>query len=190
MKILPDNELPDVLVIEPDVYADARGFFCQTWSQSGYAEAGLAATFVQDNVSRSVRGVLRGLHFQNPHPQAKLVYVLEGAVLDVAVDIRRGSPTFGGWCGVELSADNHRQVFIPEGFAHGFYVVSDIAVVAYKCTGGYRPDCEATVRWCDPGIGIRWPTNEPILSAKDQKASLLQELGDHLPNYDGALRRR
>ena len=183
MKFIRTDMLPDVVMVEPDVFTDARGYFCQTWSRPAYHAAGLAETFVQDNVSRSQRGVLRGLHFQNPLPQAKLVYVLEGCVLDVAVDIRRGSPTFGRWHGVELSAANHRQLFIPEGFAHGFCVLSESALVAYKCSQVYRPDCDAAIRWSDPEIGIEWPIRKPILSVKDESAPFLQDIMDQLPRY-------
>jgi dTDP-4-dehydrorhamnose 3,5-epimerase len=183
MKVI-DTDLPGVVLVEPKVFADPRGFFAETWNHARYEEVGLPGTMVQDNLSSSSRGVLRGLHFQFPHPQGKLVYVLEGEVLDVAVDIRLGSPTFGRWVGVTLSAANKRQLYIPEGFAHGFCVVSQRALVAYKCTELYRPDCDAGIAWNDPEIGVQWPVTEPILSAKDQASPYLSEIPPHrLPRY-------
>jgi dTDP-4-dehydrorhamnose 3,5-epimerase len=178
MKVTP-TDLPEVLVLEPRVFGDARGFFMESWNQRVFDEAtraasGVTCTFVQDNHSRSARGVLRGLHFQRPpHAQGKLVRVAAGAVFDVAVDIRRSSPRFGRWVGVELSADNHRQLWIPPGFAHGFAVLSDSADVLYKTTDYHAPDCEGAIRWDDPRLNIAWPELgcEPILSAKDAQAS-------------------
>lgn len=162
--------LPGLLVIEPRVFADARGFFLEAFHVEKYAAHGIPGRWSQDNVSRSVRGTLRGLHYQRHHPQAKLVSVTRGAVWDVAVDLRRQSPTFGQWFGTELNDENHRQMYIPVGFAHGFCVLSETADFAYKCTELYRPDDERTVLWNDPELGIAWPDIEPrILSGKDQQ---------------------
>ncbi len=183
MKVI-ETELPGVLILEPEVFGDKRGFFMETWNQRRYEEAGLPARFVQDNLSFSARGVLRGLHFQNPNPQGKLVSVLQGEVFDVALDVRVGSPTFGEWVGVYLSADNKRQLYIPEGFAHGFAVTSDVALFSYKSTDYYNPRIEGTVLWNDPHVGIEWPVDDPTLSAKDQIASPLREIPtDLLPRY-------
>lgn len=170
---LSQLRLPGVLLFEPRVFRDERGFFMESWNEERYAAVGLDAGFVQDNVSFSHRGVLRGLHFQNPMPQGKLVSVLSGSVFDVAVDLRIDSPTFSEWVGEELSADNLHQMYVPEGFAHGFLVTSDTAVVTYKCTAPYAPEYERSVRWDDPEIGIEWPIAEPVLSAKDAAAPLL-----------------
>lgn len=168
MKI-QETELPGVLLIEPHVFADDRGFFKETYQKQRYAEAGMAAEFVQDNYSRSGRGTLRGLHFQIQHPQRKLVQCLRGEVFDVAVDLRRGSPTFGKWAGRILSEANHRQLYVPSGFAHGFYVVSELAEIYYKCDDYYYPEHERSLLWNDPAIGIKWPLDgEPILSKKDK----------------------
>ncbi|MCX8048046.1 MAG: dTDP-4-dehydrorhamnose 3,5-epimerase [Methylohalobius sp.] len=181
MKVTP-TDLPDVLLIEPDVFGDARGFFLETWNQKRYRELGLTANFVQDNLSLSRRGILRGLHYQWPHPQGKLVQVLVGTVFDVAVDIRRGSPTFGRWVGVELSAENHFQLYIPEGFAHGFCVLSDEALFAYKCTEFYYPNAEHSVLWSDPELDITWPVIDPLLSDKDRCGRRLKDIpAQHLP---------
>ncbi len=183
MKVI-ETELPEVLLIEPKVFGDARGFFMETWSRSRYADAGIPVDFVQDNVSFSQRGVLRGLHFQNPDTQGKLVYVLRGAVFDVAVDIRVGSPHFGRWVGVSLSADNKCQLYIPPGFAHGFCVTSDEVLFAYKCTDSYNPAAEGTVRWDDPDIGIAWPVSAAQVSDKDRRGSLLKDWPrQRLPQY-------
>ena len=184
MKFLP-TELPGVVIVEPDVHRDARGWFVETWSAPKYAAGGIEATFVQDNHSHSVRGTLRGLHAQTPHAQAKLLRAAVGEIFDVAVDIRRGSPTFGKWVGVVLSAETGRQIYIPEGFAHGFCVLSETADLAYKCTDVYVPQDEITLRWDDPAIGIRWPIAEPLLSPRDASAKTLAELGDRLPVYRG-----
>ena len=159
--------LAGVLVIEPEVFADERGFFMETYHQRRYAEHGLAETFVQDNCSHSSRAVLRGLHYQLEHAQAKLVSVITGRIYDVAVDIRRGSPTFGRWVAEILSQDNHRQLFTPAGFAHGFCVLSDTADVMYKCTDFYAPGDEYGILWSDPKLNIDWPIKQPVLSAKD-----------------------
>jgi dTDP-4-dehydrorhamnose 3,5-epimerase len=158
-----------LLTIEPKVFGDARGFFMETWNRERYREAGLDWNFVQDNVSLSRRGILRGLHFQNPAPQGKLVFVLQGEVFDVAVDIRRSSPTFGKWHGLVLSAENKRQFYIPPGFAHGFVVLSETALFHYKCTEFYSPKDEMAIRWDDPDIGVEWPLTEPLLSERDVK---------------------
>ena len=159
--------LPGVLILEPKVFGDARGFFMETWNRSRYAEAGLPGEFVQDNVSYSRHGVLRGLHYQSPRAQGKLVHVLEGEVFDVAVDVRVGSPTFGRWAGATLSAQNRRQLWIPPGFAHGFCVTGETALFYYKCTELYAPEHEGSILWNDPAIGIAWPLEHPTLSAKD-----------------------
>ena len=181
-----ETDLPGVLLVEPKVFGDERGFFMETWNGARYGEAGLPGHFVQDNLSFSARGVLRGLHFQNPDQQGKLVYVLQGEVFDVAVDIRAGSPTFGGWVGVTLSAENKRQLYVPEGFAHGFLVTGDSALFAYKCTAPYNAAAEASVLWNDPEIGIQWPSDAPVLSEKDRAAPLLGELPpERLPRYRG-----
>jgi dTDP-4-dehydrorhamnose 3,5-epimerase len=172
-----ETSLPGVLLIEPQVFADPRGFFLETWHQERYRDAGLPDAFVQDNVSRSVRGSLRGLHFQEPQAQGKLVSVLEGRIYDVAVDVRVGSPGFGSWAGATLSEENHHQLYIPEGFAHGFCVVSETALVSYKCTRPYAPQTERTLRWDDPAIGISWPIEAPRVSAKDAAGRTLKELG-------------
>jgi dTDP-4-dehydrorhamnose 3,5-epimerase len=162
--------LADVLVIEPLVRTDERGFFLETWHEGRYSEAGIALRFVQDNHSRSVQGVLRGLHYQVVRPQGKLVRVVVGEVYDVAVDLRRASPTFGRWVGVILSETSQRQLWIPPGFAHGFYTLSPTADLLYKCTDYYAPEHDRTLRWDDPSVGIEWPLVEgrpPILSPKD-----------------------
>ena len=158
-----------LLTIEPKVFGDARGFFLETWNLDRYRAAGLDADFVQDNLSFSRRGILRGLHFQNPKPQGKLLQVLLGEVFDVAVDIRRSSPTFGKWHGLVLSAENKRQFYIPPGFAHGFVVLSETALFHYKCTEVYSPKDEMAIRWDDPDIGVEWPLKEPLLSDRDVK---------------------
>lgn len=169
-------ELQGLLIVEPQVFGDARGFFMETWNRRRYAEAGLDAVFVQDNISVSRRGALRGLHCQNPNAQGKLVSVLQGEVFDVAVDLRQSSPTFGKWHGLHLSSDNKRQFFIPAGFAHGFAVLSDSAMFHYKCTDMYSPKDELTIRWDDPEIGIQWPLTNPTLSAKDMKGLRLRDV--------------
>ena len=170
------TSLPGVVIIEPKVFPDARGFFVETYHQDRYRSCGIQAQFVQDNLSRSSYGVLRGLHYQHPYSQGKLVQVLEGEVWDVAVDIRRDAETFGCWTAVTLSADNKKQFYIPPGFAHGFCVLSPTALFSYKCTDFYHPECDAGVRWNDPDIGIEWPIAEPILSDKDKKQPLLRDI--------------
>ena len=184
MRITP-TALPEVLLVEPTVHRDERGFFLETWHATKYAEAGLDARFVQDNHSRSRRGTLRGLHAQLARPQGKLVRASLGEIYDVAVDIRLGSPNFGRSVGYLLSAENFRQLWIPEGFAHGFCVVSEVAEMQYKCTDLYDPTSEITVAWDDPALGIEWPVREPLLSAKDQQGRRLAALGEHeLPRYE------
>lgn len=178
--------IPGVIIIEPDVYRDPRGVFLETYHQGRYAEAGIPGPFVQDNYSWSIRGTLRGLHYQEPHAQGKLVMVMEGAVYDVVVDIRKGSPTFGKWHGVELSADNRKQMYIPPGCAHGFCVTSDHAAFLYKCTDFYSPKNERGVLWNDPALGISWPITTPLLSAKDQAYRPLAQLDAELPRYQPA----
>ena len=184
MKITPTG-IPDVLLIEPDVFGDARGFFLESWHAQKFAAQGLDVNFVQDNHSRSSRGVLRGLHYQLEQPQGKLVRVVCGSVFDVAVDIRRGSPTFGQWAGAELSGDNHQQLYVPPGFAHGFCVLSESADFLYKCTDYYAPQDEYGIRWNDPDIGIDWPSEDFTISDKDASNGLLRELDDKLPRYEG-----
>jgi dTDP-4-dehydrorhamnose 3,5-epimerase len=183
MKISP-LKIPEVLLIEPDVFGDSRGFFMESWHRKKYADAGLDVDFVQDNHSRSGKGVLRGLHYQLVHPQGKLVRVVTGVVFDVAVDIRKGSPTFGQWVGAELSEDNRRQLFVPPGFAHGFCVLSDSADFTYKCTDFYAPEYEHGILWNDPAIGVNWPGSEFSISAKDASNGLLSDMGDKLPDYE------
>lgn len=166
------------LIIEPRVFGDARGFFMETWNEAAFAAAGLPLTFVQDNHSRSQKGVLRGLHFQNPQSQGKLVRVTRGAVYDVVVDLRQSSATFGQWVGVELSAENKRMFWIPEGFAHGFLTLEDDTDFLYKCTALYAPQSEHTLLWNDPGVGIKWPLDgiTPLVSEKDARGALLADL--------------
>ncbi len=169
-------ELAGLLIIEPKVFGDARGFFLESWNRQRYREAGLDLDFVQDNVSLSRRGTLRGLHFQNPKAQGKLLQVLLGEVFDVAVDLRRSSPTFGRWHALTLSGENKRQFYVPPGFAHGFYVVSETALFQYKCTELYSPKDELTLKWDDPEIGIVWPDPQPLLSEKDKKGLPLRQM--------------
>lgn len=184
MKIDP-LQISDVLLITPDVFGDSRGFFLELWNQKNYSNHGQHMPFVQDNVSKSAKGVLRGLHYQWPNPQGKLVSVLMGEVFDVAVDIRQGSPTFGQWVGATLSASNHQQLYIPPGFAHGFEVLSDEgAIFTYKCTALYTPEHDHSILWNDPAIGIKWNTQEPMLSGKDKNAlTLASTPSNHLPTF-------
>ena len=168
MRII-EAEIPGVLVIEPDVLTDSRGFFLETYHAEKYRQCGMEGPFVQDNHSQSVGGTLRGLHLQLRHMQAKLIRVIEGEVFDVAVDVRRGSPTFGRWVAVNLSAINFKQCYVPPGFAHGFCVVSAVAQVEYKCTGLYDPASEIGIAWDDPGLAIPWPVRDPILSDRDRR---------------------
>lgn len=173
MKLI-ETPLPEVKLIEPDIFGDARGFFVESWNRRSFAALGLDLDFVQDNHSRSAKGVLRGLHYQLTQPQGKLVRVARGAVFDVAVDLRRSSPNFGCWVGYELSDENGRMLWVPPGFAHGFLTLSDVADFQYKCTDFYAPEDERAILWNDPDIGIAWPLGEgevPLLSAKDAGAS-------------------
>lgn len=170
------SSLPGVLIVEPRVFQDHRGFFLETFHQEKYRKAGIDRMFVQDNHSHSRKGTLRGLHYQLHHPQAKLINVVEGEIFDVAVDIRSGSPFFGKWTGVHLSGQNKRQLFVPEGFAHGFVVLSDSADVIYKCTELYFPEDDRGVSWSDPQIGIEWPIKDPIVSVKDRQCPPLSEI--------------
>ena len=176
------TDIPGVVIIEPKLFGDHRGFFLETFRAERYASHGIYGPFVQDNLSRSARGVVRGLHLQNPNPQGKLVMVLRGRVLDVAVDVRVGSPTFGHHVAIELDDENRRQLWVPRGFAHGYTVLSDSADFFYKCDELYRPDDEIVVRWNDPGIGISWGIDSPTLSARDVAAPLLANV-ERLPIY-------
>ncbi|OQY07177.1 MAG: dTDP-4-dehydrorhamnose 3,5-epimerase [Planctomycetales bacterium 4572_13] len=175
-----------VLIFEPKVFGDRRGFFMETWNRNRYRQAGLDVEFVQDNVSSSSQGVLRGLHYQNPQPQGKLVQVLKGEVLDVAVDIRVGSPSFGKVATCLLSDENHRQFYIPGGFAHGFCVLSETALFLYKCTALYNAKTEGGLLWSDPDLGIDWQVTDPILSKKDSSLPYLKDIPmENLPVYKG-----
>lgn len=176
--------IPDVILIEPKVFGDSRGFFMETYHQEKFRELGIDKPFVQDNHSKSAKGVLRGLHYQLVNPQGKLVRAIRGEILDVAVDVRKGSPTFGKWVAEVLSEENKRQLYVPEGFAHGFLVLSDIAEVTYKCTDLYAPQHEQGVLWSDPAIGIHWPLTDVQLSEKDKISPLLADQ-QNLPLYQG-----
>jgi dTDP-4-dehydrorhamnose 3,5-epimerase len=177
-----ETGVPGLIIIEPVVHGDDRGFFMETWNSARYRAVGLPGQFIQSNLSRSGAGVIRGMHFQHPYPQGKLVSVLEGRVFDVAVDIRPDSPAFRQWAGVELSAENHRQLYVPEGFAHGFCVLGESALLSYLCTEEYRAEHDAVVAWDDPDIGIRWPIESGRLSAKDASAPRLRDIApDTLP---------
>lgn len=176
------TDLPDVFIIEMKVFADDRGSIKELWNAPRYLNHGLGVPSVQTNFSRSRKGVIRGLHYQEPHGQGKLVSVVAGEVFDVAVDIRRGSPTFGRWTGTLLSGDNHHQLWIPPGFAHGFSVLSEQADFIYQCTAPYDPSCEHAIRWDDPAIGIDWKVRDPVIAAKDRSAPLLSE-AKVLPPY-------
>ncbi len=177
-------DLPEVLLLEPKCFGDARGYFMETFSAQRYADAGINLPFVQDNISYSKKGILRGLHFQNPQGQGKLVSVLIGEVFDVAVDIRDGSPRFGRWTGAVLSAENRRQMWVPPGFAHGFIVTGEDALFSYKCTDYYNPQAEGCLLWADPAIGVDWPGITPLLSEKDRKGLRLADFPrDRLPRY-------
>jgi dTDP-4-dehydrorhamnose 3,5-epimerase len=180
------TDIDGVLIFEPKAFGDPRGFFMETWSRDRYRDAGLDADFVQDNVSSSTKGVLRGLHYQYPQPQGKLVQVLRGEVLDVAVDIRVGSPTFGRAVTCVLSEDNHKQFYVPQGFAHGFCVLSEMALFSYKCTDYYNSKTEGGVLWNDPDLAIDWPIDKPALSDKDRICPRLKDIPkDQLPVYKG-----
>jgi len=168
-----ETSLPGVLIVKPRVFGDVRGYFQETYQAERYAAAGIPGPFVQDNLSYSQKGVLRGLHFQDPNPQGKLVSVLQGEVFDVAVDLRRDSPTFGRWFGEYLSAENHWQLWVPPGFGHGFCVTSDTALFAYKCTDFYNAACEGCIAWNDPELAIDWPVSQPLVSAKDEQGMSL-----------------
>jgi len=177
------TDLPGVVVVEPEVHADGRGFFLETYHAERYRAHGIAGPFVQDNHSRSTEGTLRGLHLQVSRPQGKLVRVIEGEIYDVAVDVRRGSPTFGRFVAVTLSAANFKQCYVPQGFAHGFCVVSAAAQVEYKCTDLYDPASEIGIAWNDPAIGIPWPVHDPLLSTRDARHPTLAQAGERLPVY-------
>ncbi len=184
MKVIP-TALSGVVIIEPKVFGDARGFFLETWNAPRYEAAGMPGNFIQDNLSSSRAGVLRGLHYQKPFAQAKLLSVVDGEIFDVAVDIRRGSPDFGRWVGVMLSGENRRQLYVPPGFAHGFCVVSDTALVMYKCTEVYVSEADRAVRWDDPRIDIAWPIPDPAVSEKDGRAPVLDAIAvEDLPVYE------
>ncbi len=177
MEFIP-TDLEDVILIRPMIFQDKRGFFTETFRLNKFHKAGIRKPFIQDNLSQSVKGTLRGLHYQIVNPQAKLVMVTEGEILDVAVDIRRNSPNFGKYVSCRLSEENKELLYIPEGFAHGFFVLSERATFLYKCTDYYNPAGERGIRWNDPRIGIDWPVEEPILSEKDRSLPLLEELDD------------
>jgi dTDP-4-dehydrorhamnose 3,5-epimerase len=181
VRVLP-TAIPGVLIVEPAVHGDGRGFFLETYHAERYREHGIAGPFVQDNHTRSRAGTLRGLHLQLRRPQGKLIRVIEGEIFDVAVDVRRGSPTFGRWVGIALTADNFKQVYVPAGFAHGFAVVSPTAQVEYKCTDLYDPESELGIAWNDPALGIAWPVADPILSARDARHPALADVLDQLPS--------
>jgi dTDP-4-dehydrorhamnose 3,5-epimerase len=182
MKLLP-TPIPGVVLVEPRVHRDDRGFFVETYHTERYAAAGMPETFVQDNHSHSCRATLRGLHAQRAHPQGKLVRAIRGEIYDVAVDIRRGSPTFARSAGAILSAENFRQLYVPPGFAHGFVVMSQEAEIVYKCTDLYHPGDEIGIAWDDPELAISWPVEEPLLSAKDRDAPGLRDQWESLPTY-------
>ncbi|HUO84572.1 MAG TPA: dTDP-4-dehydrorhamnose 3,5-epimerase [Thermoanaerobaculia bacterium] len=184
MKVI-ETSLPGVLIVEPDVFEDERGFFMETFHQGRFRDLGLPTGFVQDNHSFSKRGVLRGLHYQEPNPQGKLVRAVTGTIFDVAVDIRRGSSHYGRWFGAELSEENRRQLWIPPGLAHGFCVLAETANVIYKCTALYDREGDRSIRWDDPDIGIEWPVDDPIVSAKDAAAPLLRD-ASILPAHGGS----
>ena len=178
-----ETEIPGVLIVEPDIFRDERGFFLETWSRDKLDGSVLPHEFVQDNHSRSVSGVVRGLHYQLDTPQGKLVHVARGRIFDVAVDIRLKSPTFGRWTGIELSDENLRSLWIPPGFAHGFCVLSDLADVIYKCTSPYSAADDRGVAWNDPSVGIRWPCSDPVISEKDRRWRRLDDTRADLPLY-------
>lgn len=186
VRFTPVAELPDLILIEPRVHRDERGFFLESYQKDHFAAAGIDLEFLQDNHSHSTYGVLRGLHFQHPHGQGKLIRVVRGKVYDVAVDIRRGSPTFGRWAGVTLSEEDQHLLYIPPGFAHGFVAMSAVADLCYKCTELYHPEAEGVLAWDDQSVGIRWPIAHPKLSGKDSNGATLSELesAGKLPEYD------
>jgi dTDP-4-dehydrorhamnose 3,5-epimerase len=184
VKFVP-AELAGVIVVEPDVHRDSRGYFLEAYNAQKYKAGGIDGPFVQDNNSRSMEGTLRGLHLQLRRPQGKLIRVIEGEIYDVAVDVRRGSPSFGRWVGVRLSGDNFKQCYVPPGFAHGFAVVSPIALVEYKCTDVYDPSDEIGIAWNDPALAIPWPVGQPFLSERDRRNPILAEVMDELPEWRG-----
>jgi dTDP-4-dehydrorhamnose 3,5-epimerase len=179
--------LPDVLIIEPDSFEDERGYFFEIYQKNRYVKESIDTEFIQDNLSFSIQGTLRGIHYQYPQQQAKLIQVLQGEIFDIAVDIRQGSPFFGQWTGFILSEKNKRQIFIPEGFAHGFCVTSDTAFCLYKCNNFYAPDDEQGILWSDPDLAIDWPVRDPVLSPKDTAFGFLKDIPkSRLPVYGGA----
>jgi len=181
---IQETKLPGVLILEPKVFSDDRGYFFETWNSTRYEQTGIQGPFVQDNISFSKKGILRGLHFQQPQSQGKLIQVLSGQVVDVVVDIRAGSPTYGQWIGEVLSESNHRQMYVPPGFAHGYCVTSETALFSYKCTDFYNPATEHGIIWNDPDIGIEWPTAQPVLSKKDAVYPRLKEFQpENLPQF-------
>jgi dTDP-4-dehydrorhamnose 3,5-epimerase len=182
MRLL-ETAVPGVMLVEPRVHRDARGFFLESYHEPRYRAHGIPGPFVQDNHSRSVQGTLRGLHGQSPEPQGKLVRCVEGCIWDVAVDVRLGSPSFGHHVAVELSADDFRQLYVPPGLLHGFCVLSDFAQVEYKCTRVYDPEADFSVRWNDPELAIPWPLRDPVLSDKDREAPLLRDVRERLIAY-------
>jgi dTDP-4-dehydrorhamnose 3,5-epimerase len=185
MKLSP-TAIPEVIEIEPDIYLDGRGFFMETYQKKRYGDSGILTGFVQDNLSYSVQGTLRGLHYQHPPSQAKLVQVLKGEIFDAAVDIRQGSPSFGRWVGVQLSEKDKHQLFIPEGFAHGFCVLSETALIYYKCSDFYSSQSEGGILWSDPDLSIDWPVKTPILSEKDSRYRFLRDTpNERIPIYKG-----
>jgi dTDP-4-dehydrorhamnose 3,5-epimerase len=183
VRVVPQATLPEVLIVEPDVHADGRGFFVETYHASKFRELGVSVTFVQDNHSKSVRNTIRGLHLQVGSDQAKLVRVVEGEIFDVAVDVRRGSPTFGRWTAQLLSAENFKLCYLPVGFAHGFLVRSDTAQVEYKCSDFYDPSTEVGIAWNDADLAIDWSVDSPLLSERDRKNPSLAQAMDRLPVY-------
>ena len=186
MKVTRSPNLPEIIIIEPDVFGDDRGRFLETYQAQRYLDYGIPDRFVQDNISYSSNGVIRGLHYQLGQPQGKLVWVAQGEIYDVAVDIRKGSPSFGKWEVVILSSENHRQIYVPEGFAHGFCVISSSAIVVYKCTDYYAPKEERGISWDDPLLNIDWPIDEPVLSGKDRGYPILETmLVKELPHFEG-----
>jgi dTDP-4-dehydrorhamnose 3,5-epimerase len=187
MKITQTN-LPGVMIIEPRVFPDGRGFFFESYHRERFSQYGIKDEFVQDNLSYSVKDTLRGLHYQSPHSQAKLVQVLSGEAFDVAVDIRAGSPTLGRWTGIILSSENKKQFYIPKGFAHGFCVLGDTAIFSYKCDDFYTPECEGGILWSDPDLAIDWPVNTPLLSEKDNRYPCLRDIPrERLPVYSSVV---
>lgn len=179
-----ETELPGVVVVTPNVIRDERGFFLELYHEKKFADAGIKVKFLQDNHSQSIRGTVRGLHAQRNHPQGKLIRVLEGEIFDVAVDIRRGSPTFKKWVSVNLSAADYKMIYIPPGFAHGFCVLSEKAQIEYKCTALYDPQDEIAILWNDPTIGVKWPVTAPLLSKKDISSKPLNDVMDSLPHFN------